>query len=130
MDLDSMARRGRSQGYRVITWHQLSYQRRSRRSRLSFSSFPHSVWERTSAKLRFAHRVQVPTAWRNRSFAEGRSQTEFGNEATMAATGHFGPRSARIRVQVLEFAMPKTIGLDRSRVDSRQLAPQFLPRRR
>src|SRR5439155_20777143 len=66
--------------------------RRSKRSRPSFSSFPNSVWERTSAKLRFAHRVQVPTAWRNRSFAEGRSQTEFGNEATMAATGHFGPR--------------------------------------
>src|SRR5947209_7436210 len=33
------------------------------------ASFPNSVWERTPAKLRFAHHDEVPTASRNRSFA-------------------------------------------------------------
>src|SRR5207253_8349273 len=43
--------------------------------RLVPSSFPNSVWERTSAKLCFAHRGGVLTAPRNGSFAERRSQT-------------------------------------------------------
>src|SRR5262249_57501865 len=67
---------------------------RSRRTRLSsFSlvilvpklSFPNSVWERRTAKLRFAGRTtrrgkQVAGASPKRSFGIARSQTEFGNE--------------------------------------------------
>src|SRR5207237_7401143 len=52
------------------------------------SSFPNSVWERQSAKLCFAHRAGVSETPRNRSFAEVRSQTEFGNESLYGAEGY------------------------------------------
>ena len=43
----------------------------------SFPSFPNSVWERQSAKLRFA---SGPPRDAKRSFADTRAQTEFGHE--------------------------------------------------
>src|SRR5262245_12782957 len=77
---------------------------------LRFLSFPNSVWELGTAKLRFAaarSRHDLELAWENllagrpkRSFGIGRSQTEFGNEergAEMTASG------ARVLVFILLF---------------------------
>src|SRR5690349_12412405 len=54
------------------------------RSRLDPDSFPNSVWERTPGKLCFARCTA------KRSFANGRSQTEFGNEGTREREGASG----------------------------------------
>jgi hypothetical protein len=61
----------------------------------SASSFPNSpcfhtpVWERESAKLRFA---SGPQATRNRSFAECVPKQEFGNEANREPNPRLGHR--------------------------------------
>src|SRR5262249_18549650 len=47
-------------------------------------SFPNSVWEHRLPKLRFG---PARAGGAKRSFAGGRSQTEFGNESDGASTG-------------------------------------------